>query len=303
MQALAGRFSTAERAAIAAIVLIWGINNAAAKVATEALPPLFVGGLRFAMALVFLAPFIRPPFGEWRRLAPIMLLAGPLHFAAVYGGFSLVENLSPFVVSLQLWIPMTALFAWWLLKETMRPAAIAGLAIAFGGVAWMTLDPHTAADFDGILLGLFGSAMWALATVLVRRTPGVRPLKMQALTALVAAPVLLGLSFGFEPAVVERARAATPLVWAAMAWAGIVSTIGATVLLFWLVQRREPGRVTPYLLLTPLVSCTIGVVFLGDRLTLQLVLGAAATLAGVALVSFTDRREQAQAVAELPTPT
>lgn len=293
----------AERAAIAAIILIWGINNAAAKIATEALPPLFVGGVRFAMALVFLAPFIRPPFVGGRMLLLIMLLAGPVHFALVYAGFSLVENLSPYVVSLQLWIPFTALFAWWLLKEAMKPIAIAGLAIAFGGVAWMTLDPHTAADFGGILVGLAASAVWALATVLVRRTPGVTPLKMQALTALVAAPVLLSLSFGCEADVVERARAATPLVWAALAWAGIVSTIAATVLLFWLVQRLPPARVTPYLLMTPLVSCTIGVAFMGDELSIQLVLGAAATLAGVALVSLAERREQAKADTDLATPT
>jgi O-acetylserine/cysteine efflux transporter len=302
MGAPSGRLAGAEQAAIAAIILIWGVNNVAAKVATNALPPLFVGGLRFALALVFLAWFIRPPFGEWRRLLPIMLLAGPLHFAAVYGGFALTSSVSAFVVSLQLWIPMTALAAWWILGERMRPIAVGGLAIAFVGVAWMTLDPHGGVEPVGIMVGLLGSAFWALATVLVRRTPGVRPLKMQALTALVAAPVLLAASAGLEPGVPQKVAAAPPLVWAAMAWAGVVSTIGATVLLFWLVQRREAGRVTPYLLLTPLVSCTLGVIFLGDRLSAQLVIGAAATLAGVALVSFAERRA-AEPAEELPTPT
>ena len=62
-----------------------------------------------------------------------------------------------------------------------------------------------------------------------------------------------------------------------MAFAGVVSTIGASALLFWLIQRREAGRVTPYFLLTPLVSCTIGVAFMGDRLSPQLVIGAAAS--------------------------
>lgn len=295
------RFTTAERAAIAAIILIWGVNNVAAKMATNALPPLFVGGLRFTLALVFLAAFIRPPFGEWKKLLPIMLLAGPLHFAAVYGGFALTSSVSAFVVSLQLWIPMTALAAWWILGERMAPIAIGGMAVAFVGVAWMTLDSHGGVEPVGIMFGLLGSAFWALATVLVRRTPGVRPLKMQALTALVAAPVLLAASAALEPGVPQKIAAAPPLVWAAMGWAGIVSTIGATVLLFWLVQRREAGRVTPYLLLTPLVSCTLGVLFLGDRLSIQLVGGGVATLAGVALVSFADRA--AKPTEELPTPT
>jgi len=295
-----GRFSAAERAAVAAIILIWGINNVAAKVATDVLPPLLVGGLRFAMALVLLAPFIRPPFPEPRRLLLIMLLAGPLHFSAVYLGFALSRNLSPYVVSLQLWIPMTAVFAWWLLGERMRPIAIAGLAIAMIGVTWMTLDPNGGADPPAILIGVAASAMWALATVLVRRTPGVKPLKMQALTALVAAPVLLGASAAFDTDIPGKLREATPLVWVALAWAGIVSSIAATALLFWLVQRREAGRVTPYLLLTPVVSCTLGVLLLGDAMSAQVVMGAAATLVGVAVVSLAERRAQAK---ELPTPT
>lgn len=293
-------FSAAERAAIAAIILVWGINNAAAKVATEVLPPLLVGGLRFAMALVFLAPFIRPPFPAPKMLLLIVVLAGPLHFAAVYAGFALTDNLSPYVVSLQLWIPLTALFAWRILGERMRPAAIAGMTIAFVGVAWMTLDPHGGADLGAIAVGLIASALWALATVLVRRTPSIRPLKMQALTALFAAPALLGASLLLEPGTEAHLRAATPLVWVSLAFAGLVSTIIATAMLFWLVQRREPGRVTPYFLLTPLVSCSIGILFMGDTLSVQLMLGAAATMTGVALVSFAERRAR---VKELVEPT
>lgn len=283
-----GRFTTAERAAIAIIILVWGINNIAAKVATNALPPLFVGGLRFAIALVFLAPFLRPPF-DWRRLAPIMLFAGPLHFAAVYGGFALTSTVSAYVVSLQLWIPMTALAAWWILGERMPRIAVLGVAIALVGVGWMTLDPAGGADPPAIVVGLFASACWALATVLVRRSATIRPLKMQALTAIAAAPALLGASALFERDVPERLMAAPPVFWVAMAWAGVVSTVVATGLLFWLVQRREAGRVTPYLLLTPLVTGALGVMVLGERLSTQVVLGGLATLAGVALVSFAER--------------
>lgn len=293
------RFTVAERAAIAAIILVWGTNNIAAKVATNELPPLFVGGLRFVIALVFLIPFLRPPFGDWRRLLPIMLLAGPLHFAAVYGGFALTSTVSAYVVSLQLWIPMTALAAWWILGERMPLPAIAGVAVAVLGVAWMTLDPGGGADPLAIVVGLLASALWALATVLVRRSPTIRPLKMQALTAVVAAPALLAASAVFEQDVPQRIAAAPPIFWGAMVWAGLVSTVGATVLLFWLVQRREAGRVTPYLLLTPLVSASLGVLVLGERLSMQVILGGAATLAGVAIVSFAER--QAAKVETAPT--
>jgi O-acetylserine/cysteine efflux transporter len=285
-----GPLSALERLAIAAIILTWGLNNAAAKVATAELPPMMVGALRFALALAFLAPFLKPPFPWSRRLLAICLLSGPIHFGIIYVAFGMAKSLSPLVVATQLWIPFTALFAWRMLGETMKPLAVAGLVVAFVGVAWMSLDPHGAADLPAIVLGVVASACWALATVFVRQTPGAKPLQVQALTAVVAAPVLLVMSFGFEDNVVERVKTAAPIAWACVAFAGVVSTIGASALLFWLVQRREAGRVTPYFLLTPLVSCTIGVLFMGDALSPQLVIGAAATMAGVALVALTAKK-------------
>jgi O-acetylserine/cysteine efflux transporter len=69
----------------------------------------------------------------------------------------------------------------------------------------------------------------------------------------------------------------------------------ATGLLFWLVQRREAGRVTPYLLTTPIVSILIGWAFLGDVLTPQILAGSAVTILGVAVVSVAERRIKARA--------
>lgn len=288
-------FVLAEWAAIAAIIIVWGVNNAAAKLATDVLPPFFVGGVRFAIALLVLIPFLRPPFPPLRQVGPILLLLGPLHFGLIYYGFSIVKNLSPLVVSLQLWIPMTAFFAWRLLGETMSRSGLAGMVVAFAGVAWMSLDPQAAGDLPGIAIGVLASAMWALGTVWVRRSPAVTPLKMQALTSLIGAPALLAASFLFEDDVLHRAATAGWMIWGTVVWAALASTVGASALLFWLVQRREPGRVTPWFLLTPLVSCGIGIGLMGDQLTPQLALGGAATLVGVALVALSEQRAAAAA--------
>ncbi len=290
-------FSTIEWLSIFGIILVWGLNNAAAKLTTEAMSPMFVGGARFAIALLFLAPFLRPPLPPWRLILPAILVAGPIHFGLVYIAFGMVDNLSPIVVALQLWIPLTALASWIFLKETMPPAAVAGMVIAFLGVAWMSLDPHAATDFWGLAVAVLASALWAFAMVLVRRAPTLKPLKMQGLTSLAGAPVLLLASLAFEPGSVDRALAAPAPIWALVAFAALASTVGATALLFWLIQRHEAGRVTPWFLLTPLVSCAIGVGLLGDSLTPQLLIGGAASMVGVALVALSERRVAAEATA------
>ena len=278
-----------EIAALAAIVVIWGVNNAAAEVATQVMPPMLVGALRFTLAALFLFPFVRPPFPNPKSLALLVICGGPVHFALVYTGFALAEDLSPYAVSLQLWIPFTALFAWLLLGERLSKAAALGLAVAFAGIVFMTADPRAFRDWDAIAVGVLSSAAWALTTVIARRTSGVPPLKMQGLLSLVAAPTLALGTVLFEPTAAASLSRATPLVWGTIVFAGLVSTVVATGLLFWLVQRREAGRVTPYLLSTPVVSILIGVSFLGDVLTPQILIGAAITIGGVAVVALAER--------------
>lgn len=283
------RLTLAEVGAIVAIVIIWGVNNAAAMVATDVLPPLLLSALRFGMAAAVLIPFLRPPFPDPRSLALLVLLGGPIHFGLIYVGYWLAEDLSPFVVAQQMWIPFTALVAFFVLGERLRRMAVAGLIVAFIGVAWMTADPRALRDWIPILIGLAAGLAWAGCTVLARRTRGVSPFTMQGLLAVGTAPVMAAGSAIFERGQVEAMRQSGPLIWASVVWAGLVSSIVATALLFWLVQKREAGRVTPYLLATPLVSCAIGVGFLGDVLTPQIVTGGLIAMAGVALVALAER--------------
>lgn len=281
--------SVVEVAAIIAVVVIWGVNNAAAKQATETLPPLLTGALRFGIAAACLIPFVRPPFPNWKSLLIIVGLGGPIHYGLIYLAFWLAQDVSPVSVAAQLWVPFTALFAFLLLGERLSRFALIGMGVAFLGVAWMTLDPHAIADWKAILVGIAASAAWAMTTVIARRTTSIPPLKMQGLLALVALP---GLAFGsavFEEGQMQAIGEADALVWACVIWAGLVSSVLATTLVFWLVQKREAGRVTPYLLATPVVSILIGWLFMGDVLTAQILAGATLTIGGVAVVALAER--------------
>ena len=281
--------SLVEIAAIVAVVAIWGVNNAAAKLATESLPPLLVGTMRFGLAAACLIPFVRPPFPNWKSLLIIVGVGGPLHYGLIYLAFWLAKDVSPVAVATQLWVPFTALFAFLLLRERISRFALIGMGIAFAGVAWMTLDAHAIEDWKAILVGVAASAAWAVTTVIARRTTSIPPLKMQGLLALTALPTLGFASAVFEQGQFEAVQTATPMVWASVIWAGLVSSVLATTLVFWLVQKREAGRVTPYLLATPVISILIGWLWMGDVLTTQILAGAALSIAGVGVVALAER--------------
>ena len=278
-----------EIAAIAAIIVVWGVNNAGAKLATETLPPLLVGAIRFGIASLCLVSFVRPPFPDWKSLLIIVLVGGPIQYGLVYTAYWLATDVSPVTVANQLWIPFTTLFAFLILGERLGKAAMAGMAVAFVGVAWMTLDAHALQDWRAILVAIAGGAAWGVTTVVARRTKSIPPLKMQGLLALGALPVMAFGSAVFEHGQAEAVKAASPMVWVALVWAGVVSSVLATTLLFWLVQRREAGRVTPYLLMTPVVSMLIGWGFMGDVLTPQILTGSALAMGGVAVVALAER--------------
>lgn len=287
--------SLPEIGAIVAIIVIWGVNNAAAKLATETLPPLLMASLRFGLAALCLVWFVRPPFPNWKSLLIIVGVGGPLHYGLVYLAFWMAQDVSPVSVATQLWVPFTALFAFLLLKEHLSRPALAGMGVAFVGVAWMTLDAHAIADWKAILVGVAAAAAWALTTVVARRTTSIPPLKMQGLLALVALPALGLASATFETGQLEAVQRADAMVWICVFWAGVVSSVVATTLVFWLVQKRPAGRVTPYLLATPLVSILIGWTFMGDVLTVQILTGAGLTMGGVALVALAERNLRAGA--------
>jgi O-acetylserine/cysteine efflux transporter len=281
--------SSIEILAIIAVVVIWGVNNAAAKYGTDTLPPLQMAALRFALAAACLIPFVRPPFPNWKSLLVIVGMGGPVHYGLIYLAFWLAHDVSPVSVAAQLWVPFTALFAFLLLGERLSIFALVGMGVAFLGVAGMTLDAHAIADWKGIVVVIGAGAAWALTTVVARRTTSIPPLKMQGLLALVALPTLAFGSALFEQGQWEAVKQADALVWACVIWAGLVSSVLATTLVFWLVQRREAGRVTPYLLATPVVSILIGWGFMGDVLTPQILIGAAVTMGGVAIVALAER--------------
>ena len=144
-------------------------------------------------------------------------------------------------------------------------------------------------DWDAIVVGISAAAAWALTTVIARRTTSIPPLKMQGLLAMVTMPVLALASLTFEHDQVAAAMTAPPIAWASVLWGGLASSVVATTLVFWLVQRREAGRVTPYLLATPVVSILIGWGLMGDVLTPQILIGAALTMGGVAVVALAER--------------
>lgn len=281
---------------LVSVAFIWGVNNILAKIAVDALPAMMTVAVRFVFVLVALIWFIRmPPRAMWGPFVLMLIFVGPLHFGVQYAGLKLATDIAPMVVAMQLWAPASVVFAALLLKEVVSPLRWAGVAVAFLGTASMNFDPAVFAQGGALFLVALASIFYGFGAVMVRKIAGMNVWATQAWIALAIVPTMVGASLLFETGHVEAARNAHWIVWAALIFGGLISSIIANAFLFRLVQKYEVSRTTPYLLMTPVISFTLAAVVLHNQITPQILIGAAMTIGGVLLVAIAERRFKAVA--------
>jgi O-acetylserine/cysteine efflux transporter len=275
-----------------AIALIWGVNNVATKIAVDELPPLLTSFLRFAIALVCLIWWIKPfPTGQWRPMVLVLLCLGPLHFSLVFTGLAMADDLAPMVVAMQLWAPASVVFAALFLRERVGLLRWIGVIAAFAGIVVMAFDPRVFDQALPLIICCVASCIYGLGASMIRGVgSSIDARAMQAWIAVVCVPTLGLGSLALEQGQVDAMLHASWLVWACVLFGGLLSTVIANVMLYGLVQKYEVSRTTPYLLLAPLLSFVLGAVMLGDPVTWRIAIGAAASMAGVALVALAERQ-------------
>lgn len=271
---------------------VWGLNQAAVKLALHDFPPLAQAGLRSLGAALLLLAWAR-----WRgiALAPTRATWGPslltgLLFAGEFGiyfsglQFTTASRmvvfvyLSPFVVALGM--PLIAP------GERLGRVQTAGLLLAFAGVAGaFTESGHGhPQQWLGDAMGVLGAVLWGSTTLAIRASalshaPAEQTLMSQlavSAVALLAASRLAGEPW---PAHIQ------PLSWAAFGFQTVIVTFASYLLWFWLMRHYPATKISAFTLLTPVFGLLAGVLLLGEPATPRILLALAAVAAGIALVS------------------
>jgi drug/metabolite transporter (DMT)-like permease len=276
--------------ALAALILIWGTTWAAIRIGLRGMPPLTGLTLRFAIAsaaLLAFTPVFGVRLGRSRRERWLWVVNGLLTFGLSYSLLYWAEQWVPSGLASVLFatFPLWVAFAAHLLLpgERLRPAALAGALVGFGGVAVLFSEDFQALGGRQVVVAaavlLLSPLSAAFGSVAVKRWgEGIHPLSLAAvpmgLTALLLAPLA---------AVVERGRRFefdAPSVLALLYLALCGSAVTFT-LYFWLLERLPATKLSLFNYVTPVVAVTVGSVFLREPLTPRLALGSALVLVGV----------------------
>jgi O-acetylserine/cysteine efflux transporter len=273
------------------ICLLWAGNFLAAAWSVRILEPVTFTVARFALVLLLLAPFLRrPPPGQWKTLLACCWTMGAIHFGLVFLALGRSADVSSVALLMQVYVPLSTLLAVLVLGEGIGWRTTSGIAIAFGGVLVIGLDPLVLSQLDVVGLVLLSALSLATGTILMRRLRGIGVFSFQAWNALLSLGPLLVLALWLEsPNAIVQTSSERPAVWLGVAYSAVAASIIGHGGFYWLIQRHEVNRITPYLLLVPLLAVVLGVAFWGDRPGPRVLLGGALVLGGVLWVTLRAR--------------
>jgi drug/metabolite transporter (DMT)-like permease len=294
----------------AAMSLLWGTPYLLIKVTVAELEPTFLVFARLAMSAGVLLPLaaargaLRPARRQWRTLLTIAAMGIVVPFLLIaYGEQHVASSLAAlliaadplFIVLLALWLDPSERAGGW---------RLVGLCLGFVGVAALL-----GLNVSGDALGILGSAMvlgaalcYAFSALLVKRASGVSPLGSTSVSLAMASVLLAPFAVFTLPA-----HAPSWPVLASLIALGLACTALAYVIYFSLIAAAGATRAALITYVNPAVAVVLGMLILGEPITVGTVVGFALIIAGCALSTrrSTERAvavPMARASSQLPRP-
>jgi O-acetylserine/cysteine efflux transporter len=288
-----------DLAAALGVVLIWGTNFIAMKVALRELTPFQLGAGRYLFALLPLLLFVRPPKLAVKWLLLYGLCQGIGQFGLLFLSLRIGMSAALASVLLQTQVFFTALFGFALLGEKVSRALKGALFLAACGLAcfaanYLDSGAATGSTPAGFLLCVAAAAMWAASNIVVRgaqrSTPQFDVVPFMVWTSLVPIVPFVLLSLAFDPPGTHwNWRAISWGAWASLAYLGWCATILAYALWTGLLKRHPANRVAPFSLGVPVIGIAAGMLVLGDVITGWQWAGTALLISALAAVVFGPR--------------
>lgn len=277
------------------LVCVWGINWPLSKFALAYTPPLLFAGMRTIIGGLLLILIALPRYKELRfkERWPIYLISALLSIMCFYGFQTIGLQYMPaglFSAIVFLQPVLLGIFSWFWLGEKMYGLKMIGLLLGFVGVAVMGAGGMTSGvSMEGIILALGSALSWALGTIYMKKNAErVDSLWMTAMQITIGGVILLG-----SGSVVEQ--------WSDIHWnlTFVLDTLFISIFViamgwlvyFKLISEGEASTVGSFTFLIPLISLFTSVIFLHEKITLNLIAGLVFIVASIVMVNYKWRRK------------
>lgn len=271
------------------VPMIWGLGFVFAKGAIAHFPPILLIALRFTVTALALVWFVRAPVSLFRQIFVIALVSATIQYSMTFTALRYLDASTAGLV-VQLETPLLVLMGWLVLGDRPSLRKLIGIAISFAGVVLMTGDAKLQAAWQWLVLFVLGLVIWSFGQILVRKLGDVGGFTLVAWVSAFAAPQLFLASWVLERDQIEAILAADWRIWGTVVYLGLVMTALGYGLWYHLLGRYPVSQVGPFLLLIPVATLAGGVLLLGERASVEVLLGGAVIIAGVGFILVERRR-------------
>lgn len=290
--------SARELIVLIAMCIVWGLHFVVIKVAVGELPPIFYAAIRMTLVAAIMAPFLRWRSGNMVWVLTGGLCLGAMNYAFMFSGVSLATA-SASAVAIELYVPFATILSMIFLGDKLGWRRIAGISMAFVGVAIIALGETGEASNGetrmalGIGLVAAGALSEAIGAILVKKSVEFRPHELLAWFSLVGAVGLWLLTSLFESdQAASFAASDKQMIISAIIYSALGASVFSHIAYYWLLQRLPISVVAPSMLLTTVMAVFFSVLLLGDHFGWRMVFGGLMTLAGVGFVLFRNAKKQ-----------
>ena len=265
------------------VVVIWGVNFVAIKIALAVIPPILLCFARFLFCLPVLF-FVKRPASSLMQIATYGFVMFVLQFCLLFVGMrsGITPGLASVLLQLQSFFAIA--FAILFMKEKYHPRQGAGALVAFLGI--LLIATHIGGEIapSGLILVLSAAILWATGSILAKRMKG-SGLSIVAWGSLFACLLLLPLSFLIDgqEAIFEACRNLSWIHFGAVSYIAFLSTLVGFGTWNWLLQRYPLSKVAPFTLLVPIVGMLSSSLFLGEALQWWKIASALLIVGGVGI--------------------
>ena len=273
--------------------VIWSSSFLWIKIAVQEVSPITLVafralfGLLFTVIVIFVQRIPLPrTFKEWLPILLLGITNIAIPFLLISWGEQAID--SAVAAILDATVPLfTIIIAHLALHDDkMTVPKVLGLLIGFAGViVLMSKDIGTSI---GPVLGqaavVLACVFYAISLVFARRftenTSGI----LRSAGPLLSSTVIMWLTAFIVERPIKFPQ--LPITWIALIWLGVLGSGLAFVLNYYLIHEIGPTRTSMVTYIFPLGGVVLGVTFLGEQLSLQLLVGGALVIASLAVANW-----------------
>jgi drug/metabolite transporter (DMT)-like permease len=287
-----------EWGAFVLLGLIWGSSFLWIKIGVQNITPIMLVTLRVSFGLLALLVVMaaqRQSFPRDRSTLLKYVFMGVFNlvipFLLITWGETKIDSSLASILNAATPLFVIIIAHFWLHDEKITAARLGGLLMGFAGVVVLVLQnlkPGSGqSNIWGELAVLLATVSYAVALVFSRRhLRGTKPV-VQSTMILVVASALMWIIMPVADRPVTFPS--TPLTWIAVIWLGVLGLCVAYLLFFYLNNAVGPTRASLVTYVFPVVGVALGIIFLSEPLTWNMIVGSILVVGGIVVV---NRRPQ-----------